>query len=512
MWSEFMMKKMLVILILLFLSFRFVDCGLSEGKEEVWFVEWEQGTIKSSDGTEANTNKRIRTDFLPVGKMDVVPGEDVKIAIHFYTGTKEYIPEAYIPFTDQVVEIDHASKENAVYFRVIASLNIEENLSRRMDELGGRVKFYTKGNQTQDMLDRYGFNLHSDIEMVLYTEFDYLSGKWNDAGELIAGGFHSQLLQVKKGEECYIGYCHDSGEVAGAFFDAEGNFLRALNESETYIYKYMNADGNHERDNYASIYVFRVPVNARYISLNLTMDEEIKYRQYLSSKPVFALENTGNYVIYEGNNAYQAKKDKRLCVIGASGVTIDRLYTKEIAQFIVGFQEYLVPWYQQVDSYGFWSGSWAQYNEKDTSIYSGIVDAKVDLSMYDEFLLIPSTADVAQTGVGEIDSQNISEYMGGLNGMIRYIYDQVPDAKIYLVNVVHKGKYFTTTITKERMDEINDKLQQLSAFKSYQYIDLMSGMGINDLNYDRLTYDGTHLNQEGNKLQGLYIRKELLGF
>lgn len=356
------------------------------------------------------------------------------------------------------------------------------------------------------------FCLDSQNAMELYTEFLYTPGRWTASGTISSTGYHSQMIPVSEEKTYYIGYRGESASVTGAFFDGNKNWIKPLLKEETTIHEYQNADGNNERSNYAEIYTFTVPDGVRYFSLNLTDDAKNKYRQYLSTKPVFALENTGNYVVKEEDPVYQSKKNKSLCVIGASGVTIDRLYINDTVRNIVGFQEYLVPWYKKVGSYGFWSGSWAQYDENDPSIYSGIVGAGVYLSEYDEFILIPSTADVEITGIGEIDSTNTGNYMGGLNGVIEYIYSQSPLAKIYLANAVHKGKYFTDTEVKERMDEINEKLAKLSAFRSYQLIDLVSGMGINDKNYVALTYDGTHLNQEGSKNMGLFIRREILGF
>jgi hypothetical protein len=210
-----------------------------------------------------------------------------------------------------------------------------------------------------------------------------------------------------------------------------------------------------------------------------------------------------------------------LCVIGASGVVIDRLLRDEFkintySQYVVGFQEYLSLWYEKVDGIGFYGGGWGKYNSATkTTIYEGIVENNVDLSEYDEFLLIPSTANINETGIGEITDTTIgsnkSTYMAGLNAVINHIYSQVPLAKIYLANVLHKGEYFTNAETKANMDEINKKLVELSALHSYQLIDLAGGSGINNQTYKALTYDDKHLNHEGNRIQGLFIRKEIIG-
>lgn len=480
-------------------------------------AEWELGSLLSESGAETATRvNRIRTAFLPVCDVLVMADWGMKFALHYYDSEKRYLKDAYVPFQEGTAVVSAQAPDNAAFYRVVAARKDEAELTEIAAETAGRMQLMLPNRSYADELHRmataYTESCMPQTDMMLVTEFSYLPGRWNLVGAIGTTGFHSQMIPVEEGKMYYIGYRGESSACSGAFLDSDGKWLTELRRSETQIHEYTNADGNKERTDYARIYAFVVPAGARYVSLNLTDDAEYKYRQFLSTKPVFALKDTGVYKVQEGDPAYQAKKNKSLCVIGASGVVIDRLKPSGFGEYIVGFQEYLAPWYKHVGSYGFWSGSWARYNVHDPSIYSGIVDAGVDLSGYDEFLLIPSTADVEETGIGEIDSTDPGNYMGGLNGVIAYIYDQVPHAKVYLANVVHKGKYFTTPATRERMDEINEKLRQLSQYKSYPLIDLVSGMGINDRNYQLLTYDGTHLNQEGNRLQGLFMRKEMIGF
>jgi len=238
----------------------------------------------------------------------------------------------------------------------------------------------------------------------------------------------------------------------------------------------------------------------------------------VATMPVLALENTGNYRFDDDWPGYQAHKDRRLCVIGASGVMIDRLY-REVPlgsgtwQYIVGFQEYLVPWYASVESYGFSSGSWARNDASENlSIYNGIVTNGVDLSGYDEFLLIPSTSGVTADTIGEIDSADVDTYMGGLNAVLDKIHAESPYAKVYLANALRKGSYYTSETQRAKIDKINEQLAAIAAAKSLQLIDLAGGCGINAYNQDLMTYDGTHLNQEGGMRQGLFLRREMIGF
>lgn len=360
----------------------------------------------------------------------------------------------------------------------------------------------------------YASSASLNVEFALYTEFDFLTGRWSLTGKLGDTGYHSQMLPIKEHTDYYMGYLNTGVQCVGGFFDSEGKWLSELRTEtvETCTYKSPNGDPSKTEYTYVELFKFTAPAGAYFFSYNISDGNAYKYRQYICTKPLFALSNTGNHIIYEGDPLYQEKKDKNLCVIGASGVMIDRMLSDDLNQYIVGFQEYLAPYYNNVESYGFYSGSWGvDTTDSDISIFSGIVTNEVDLSRYDEFILVPSTANLVNTGIGEIDSKYTREYFGGLNGVIDYIYSQVPTAKIYLANVLHKGKYFTDPATKELMDELNAKLSALSAYKSYQLIDLVSGTGINDKTYEALTYDGTHLNQEGNRLQGLCILKAILG-
>lgn len=494
-----------------------ISAGGTTGRGVLLDEDWEIGSIKSADGTETITStNRIRTGFLIVGDIVVTCSDGVKFAANFYDADKAYLASAYVAFMTGALNIGETAPADAAFFRLVAATADDADLTDRVGEIAEQVKLYASTKKYTDRLHQmaiaYTDNMMPKMEMALFTEFEFIPGRWDLVGGIGTTGFHSQPFLVMEGRTYYFGYRGESSSCVGAFLDANGQWLQELRRTETTEYAYDNADGNGERTTYASIYAFTAPAGARYVSLNITDDAEYIYRQYLATKPVFALANTGDYIAYAGDPAYQAKKNKSLCVIGASGVTIDRLKPTGYDQYIVGFQDYLAPWYEHVGSYGFWSGSWANKNQEDNSIYNGIVGAQTDLTEYDEFLLIPSTAEVATSSdVGEITSTDTQTYMGGLNGVITYIYSQVPNAKIYLANALHKGKYFTNSTTKTLMDEINNKLAQLASLKSYQLIDLAGGTGINDWTYEAMTYDGTHLNQEGSKVQGMYIRKAIIG-
>ena len=373
------------------------------------------------------------------------------------------------------------------------------------------------------------------IEFVLYTDFKPIENQYygQNGLESISGKAVSQHLRIKGGCDYYIAYKKATGYV-GAFFDSFGTFINSVSMNELVQYEYKIADGNTNRipkDKYVKLYKFTAPINAHYFSLNLLNESDSDhYCQYICSKPIFAIKGTGNHIIYEGDPFYQEKKDKNLCVIGASGVALDRMlasYEWEDCpnQYTAGFQEYLMPYYNKVDSYGFWSGSWAQLGDKpeknELSIYTGLMQKNanneyaLDLTQYDEFLLIPSTAEIEQ-GLGEITSTDITKYFGGVNGIINRIVEQridkglSPAIKIYVANTVHKGGYFSNFAVKNSMDMLNSKITDFCTYNSYQLIDLVSGANLSKNTYKDFTWDGKHLNQEGSRSQGLCILKAIL--
>ena len=397
---------------------------------------------------------------------------------------------------------------------------------RKTEQLAEYVSDYTSQNIVEERVELI---TTGTINNILYTEFSKTDGWWAADGSLepVPEGKvrkHSQKIPVIGGRSYYLGYCFSADEVpvSGAFFDSKGNWLAPLLTDEILPYDYKNADGNGRKTNYAVLYTFTAPEGARSFSYNLSTSRDYSYRQFVSSKPILALQNTGNYAFANDFPPYQAHKNKNLCVIGASGVAYNRslqnfstALEEPLEQYLVGFQEYLVPWYKSVDSYGFAGGGWRRNRDaKYTSIYEGIIENNVDLSGYDEFLLFPATNDTAIENFGEMDSTDPDTYMGALNAMIKKIYKESPNAKIYLANAAHKGSYYTSAKAQKKIDTLNALLEDIADYYSLQLIDLAGGSGVNDFNYEagKLTFDGTHLNQEGSRLTGLYLRKEMIGF
>lgn len=419
---------------------------------------------------------------------------------------------------------------NILLLLVIAALSVciavQADSIKKTEDITEYMMDYVSEYQVEEKVELITTGTISNI---LYTEFSKTDKWWDAEGGLepIPEGKvrkHSQKIPVIGGRSYYLGYCFNPEDVpvSGAFFDAKGNWLAPLMTANIERYSYKNADGNGKKTNYADLYTFTAPDGARFFSYNLSTSSMYAYRQFVSSKPILALQNTGNYAFANDYPAYQAHKDKNLCVIGASGVAYNRSFQnfstvleEPLEQYLVGFQEYLVPWYKSVDSYGFAGGGWRRNRDaKYTSIYEGIIENNVDLSGYDEFLLFPATNDTQIENFGEIDSTDPDTYMGALNAMIKKIYEESPNAKIYLANAAHKGSYYTNAKSREKINTLNALLEDIADYYSLQLIDLAGGSGVNDFNYEagKLTFDGTHLNHEGSRLTGLYLRKEMIGF
>ena len=352
----------------------------------------------------------------------------------------------------------------------------------------------------------------------LYTDFDYEAGWYNINGTLYATDSqrHTNLIPIRPDTQYYMGYKVAGNSSYGAFFDENGAWVAPLKDEDfiEYSYKTPNGDPTSSLINYVKLYTFTSPANAAFFSFNISENAGNTYRLYLSSKPIFALTGTGNYVIGKDDALYQKWKDKKLCVIGSSNTMIDRLYREgNINQYVVGFQEYLYPYFKEFDSYGYSSASWHKYDIEDgasvRSIYSRIVTDQLDLSGYDVFVLLQSGNHLTLNNIGSVDSPSdlgdATTYVGGMRQVIDYIYSQNPQALVFVSGIRWRTGYTLGYAC-------NEEVKKMANYISCPYIDLWSDLGINQYNIELYSYDGgNHCNQLGNKLIGEAIRKAIIG-
>lgn len=379
--------------------------------------------------------------------------------------------------------------------------------------------------QTSDMLSP------EDPEVQVYTSFDMLPGRWD--GRALGDSTalrHTAPVAVTPGRAYYLAANYYYSTVTlGCFLDKNKTPLRALTLSDIsqYAYDYTTDNPSADTSKYVKLYTFTVPANCYYLSLNAPVSDSDMWRIYLASKPLFRLGGTGNLIISKDSSMLQ-KQEKRLCVIGPSYAMIDRRAQDAMnGQHIVGFQEYLWPYYKDVTTFGYSGGAWGQYNDSQyISIYSGIVTGygesilPKDFTPYDEVLLIgcnpngypglePGTA-----GTWDENTSAVTTFAGGLRGVVEYILQQKPTMKIYLSNFWHT-KSDGNQAYRNWSATLNEEMLKLANLFGLQYIDLYNGTPFNKYNYSSAnllyTYDGIHPNHEGMRQIADVLVREMVG-
>ena len=358
-----------------------------------------------------------------------------------------------------------------------------------------------------------------------YTDFTELDGIITTFGKIAASGFkHTEKLKIRGGQRYYLAdnLALDQVSFQGAWYDISGNFIRLISTSEVQQYEYISADGTQTQDNYIPLYYIDAPAEAGYISLNIHSG---RYRNMLASKPVYYTDNAGNMTIPANDPNYAYSKNKKICVIGTSQVMVDRLLrygrwngpeSREVSEYVSGFQEYLIPWVEDLRSLGYSNASMMPYGSEGTpSIYEQIVEGAVDLSEYTDFIIGTSTVAVTASTIGTLsgfsDLGDNSTYIGALRQLIDYIYQQRPDAQIYLMTRYTRAGY-NSAAAYNNQTLMNDAVRRVGELLSLDVIDCARDAGDNYYNLPYLCYDTLgHPNQHGSKLYGMLIRKHVIG-
>ncbi|MBO7691054.1 MAG: hypothetical protein J6T10_00290, partial [Methanobrevibacter sp.] len=325
-----------------------------------------------------------------------------------------------------------------------------------------------------------------------YADFEMLDGWILSDGRYSPDGYHSEYLKVRPNTDYFSSdnlESIDGLSTYAGFYDANKAFLGTIRKENLVEYEYRKPDATGTYNTYAHIWKFTTPANCSYVRINCRPT----YRRGIASKPAFLVWLTGNLVIKDKDPAYEVKKDKKLCVIGTSNVMIDRLArsgdftppydTTPTSQLICGFQEYLVPWYESVDSYGYSDGFYMNSDEAGVnSIYKKIVNAGLDLSQYDEFLICCASSYVTNANIGSLsgrlDLGDSYTYMGALRQLIEYIYSENQNAKIYLL-----VRYTRSSLTSDSRYEIttlvNNASKQIAEYLGLPVIDCANENGYN---------------------------------
>lgn len=401
-------------------------------------------------------------------------------------------------------------------------------------------------------------------DFVLFTDIAaYPDGWWTTGGAHGSNTYtRTELIPCYPGETYYITNLSNN-TTAGAFFDINGDFVVRLLKSAVTSVSYQKANGyTQNTSNYlgdvssdhSGMYQFTVPENCYFVSFNINAMQ--LWHITMCSKPIFQInsfwENNrtlaekvmnmdqtitdeewaarvkgANVVIPQYDQAYQEYGQRKLCVIGPSTCMIDRRNPNKngMTQYIAGWQEYMMPYYGDVVSYGYSGASWGDgyiYDSRYYSIHTMICGNEelgitgVDLSGYDDFVLLGSGNGLTTTGAGDWDTStpDTDTYLGALRATIEYIYAANDKARIWVFNL---GRAGASSANIPIVEAINAALPNMCMKLSINLVDYAT-VGFNQWTRDDATggekgwtYDGTHYNQTGSRMLGQYMRHLVLG-
>lgn len=283
---------------------------------------------------------------------------------------------------------------------------------------------------------------------------------------------------------------------------------------------------------YANLYSLTAPDDAYYVSLNVvkteTQDAYVDFdphdAQYISTLPLFAYTGTPNKFWSKYDAEHAMWQNKKLLTIGQSSFMVGRALrllpynTSPNAKYmpLVGFQEYLIPYFESVTTYGFSSQNYMPGvgDNAGKTIYDNIITAEKDLSEFDFFLLglggnLLTYTDDENNNIGEYNSTDVTTMCGGLNAMIDYILDQTKEKeeapRIFILSMPAKNQASAQNIY------MNSEAKKLSDYRKVGFIDLAYNMCITNSTDgtafmpERYYYDGTHMNNYGQKIRGSII-------
>lgn len=363
-------------------------------------------------------------------------------------------------------------------------------------------------------------DISTDFDFV-YSDLEVIDGWWNSSGEIETPTpgtsvipAHTQMLPIRPNSIIYLAACglsasgQASTTVKCAYFDKHGNFLSVGYASNLISTNYKKPDGYGTQTGYSNTYYTTTPVGAYYISMNINKVASWLHRQYIASKPVFCRLGSGNYIWPKMSPLAASTSTRKLCVIGASSVMIDRLNRPGLGEYVSGFQEYLIPWFNLVESYGYNGTPWCNTSGYSSSIYNEVVTKQLDISKYDTFLLCYSLNGTTNSNLGTYTDNGGTTAIGAINATIDYIYSVVPNAKIYVTNLFQDA----TPVSGAIRTNYNEQIELLCNYRGCKLVDLKTDSGINQSTINSLTYDGAHPNQLGMRQIGECMRRTIVGF
>ena len=369
--------------------------------------------------------------------------------------------------------------------------------------------------------------IHEDAVQV-YTNFEFIENKIFDGDKMIDKPLDVDLQATNKlpclGNTDYYNrfpdYTYNGSAVV--FYDKSGRIIGHKGQTEFTEYDYTTADGTQQYPGtYLEMLKFTTPENAAFFAFNWSVQGESKTAFCVSNIPLFLIGFSQPNISIKDNSPLLVKKNKTLCVIGPSGVMIDRLYRSEAGDYISGFQEHLLPYYKDVISYGYSSCSYAVGGNSNPSIYEYITQGvnelpAKDFTNIDEVLLIQSGSALSTLQVGYAGGLNeetvdTSTMIGSIRGIVQYILSQNPRCKIYITSFY---KYNNSIANTSKVYAMHNATKELCDTLGLTYIELWNDTPFNSSNYTSenliYTYDGGHANSLGNKALADVIKKYLI--
>lgn len=209
------------------------------------------------------------------------------------------------------------------------------------------------------------------------------------------------------------------------------------------------------------------------------------------------------------------KEEKNVLFIGDSITWLDGHEANEDSEDhsnIVGFQEDFRKNNYSVTSYGVSGSTYRiqtdQSKRSHRSLYTDIVeDKKVDLSNKQVIVLFAGTNDIeVGPNYGDVNSTSTDTTLGALNLMLDYIHNENKEAKIYVVSPIYSS---LENRPIEQLQELTNKMRDVSKKNDVTYIDLYDNGKINKETSGKYLYDGLHPNNEGMKVIGEELLKKI---
>lgn len=375
-----------------------------------------------------------------------------------------------------------------------------------------------------------------DIAVEVRTNFEYVDGdKYYSGLDLIDNPSPSttliratKLIPCRPSTRYYFRISkYGTKQTSVVFFDRCKKPLsyKYYNDYTTYNYKNADGTGTVSGGSYVEMGYFNTPPKACYMAWNWSSSEERRSRFAFSNIPLFWKGGQQPDLIIKKDDYRLKKKDKVLSVIGPSGVMIDRLSRSgdNYSDYISGFQEYLMPYYKEVRSYGYSDMPYATGVENKDSIYTYITKgyggiSAVNFNDVDEVLIIQSSVQIANIDIGDPGTvSNASTpgdtktLIGAIKGLAQYILGQNPKCKIYIASTYKNSNGVDNA---NKVGQYHEKLITLCDNFGMTYINLWEETPFNYTNYTKdhliYTYDGNHANDEGNRAIGDVLLKHMI--